>query len=339
MIISVQDFIGKYELHKGMFVQSKLQNYIDIYVPRYLKQLLGVDFYNQFVGDLLNDVPQSPNFLDIFNPISEDLGYSFYTEYGMQVSNSMILSDGMKEMLKGFVYFEYAKDLYNQMTPYGNVKPVSENSEIVSTGFSLMYTRYNEAINSYRAIQRYVRYKNNLVLGQIVNLSIVNSGSNYLTSNYLLLINGSGTNGVVSIEADNIGGIDLYTITANGTGYSDGYATITTGSGYDCVVDITTDNLGSVMSIDIVDAGFDYLVGDIITIPNGNNDAFFTVDSVTDGSITQLTLVNGGKNFNVGDVVNVVDGTNISCTVSVTYVGTGDYKLFRGIAKSTAYWL
>jgi hypothetical protein len=338
MIISVQDFVGKYELHKGMFVQSKLQNYIDIYVPRYLKQLLGVDFYNQFVSDLLNDVPQSPNFLDIFNPISEDLGYSFYTEYGMQVSNSMILSDGMIEMLKGFIYFEYAKDLYNQMTPYGNVKPVSENSEIVSTGFSLMYTRYNEAINSYRAIQRYIRYTNNVVLGQIVNLSIINGGAGYLTTNGLQIINGSGVGATCNIVASNIGGIYLFTVTANGSGYTDGSYTITTGSGYNAEVTITT-NLGSVVSVDIDFAGFDYLYGDVITIPGGNDDAFFVVDNVTNGGVTSIVIVDAGKNFIVNDFINVKDGVNLTCQCEITYVGIGDYKLFRGIAKSTAYWL
>lgn len=261
MILSPSDFTGKYELHTGMYVQSKLQNYIDIYEPMYLKQMFGIDLYNQFQSDLLNNVPQSPNFLTVFNPLSEDLGYSFYTQYGFNEVNSMIVSQGIKEMLKGFIYFEYAKDLNNQMTPYGNVKPTAENSEVVNTLFSMMYTRYNEAITSYRAIQRYLRYTNNPPLGQIVIFSIIDGGLNYSNLTGLTCINGSGTGAVVDIEIDNL------------------------------------------------------------------------------GTITDLIFTDEGKNFKVGDVVNVKDGSNVSASFSVDYVGTGDYRKFRGVAKSTAYWL
>lgn len=341
MILSPSDFVGKYELHTGIYVQSKLQNYIDIYEPMYLKHLFGIDLYNQFMSDLLNNVPQSPNFLAVFNPLSQDLGYSFYWGNSFNNVNTMIISEGIKEMLKGFIYFEYAKDLNNQMTPYGNVKPISENSEVVSTLFSMMYTRYNEAINSYRAIQRYIRYTNNPPLGQIVNLTVINGGINYLTSNGLPCVNGSGTGAVVNIVASNIGGIFAISFAlpfTGGTGYSDGQYTITTGSGFNAEVYVTT-NLGSVIQVDIVDPGFDYLQGDYITIPGGNDDAFFTVGNITNGGVTNAIIVDGGKNYKVGDYVNIKDGLNLTASFQVDYIGTGDYSKFRGVAKSTAYWL
>jgi hypothetical protein len=260
MILTPSDFVGKYELHTGMYVQSKLQNYIDIYEPMYLKHLFGIDLYNQFINDLSGNIPQSPNFLTVFNPLAEDFGSSFYTQWGVSYWNSMLISEGIKEMLKGFIYFEYAKDLSNQMTPYGNVKPISENSEVVSTLFSMMYTRYNEAINSYRSIHRYLRF-NNPPLGQIVTISIINGGLNYSTLTGLTCINGLGTGAVVDIDID----------------------------------------------------------------------AF--------GTITEINFTNQGINFKVGDVVTVKDGLNVSCTFSVEYIGTGDYRKFRGLPKSTAYWL
>jgi hypothetical protein len=260
MILTTSDFVGKYELHTGMYVQSKLQNYIDIYEPMYLRHLFGIELYNQFIGDLSGNIPQSPNFLTVFNPLSEDSGSSFYTQWGVSYWNSMLISEGIKEMLKGFIYFEYAKDLSNQMTPYGNVKPISENSEVVSTLFSMMYTRYNEAINSYRSIQRYLRF-NNPPLGQIVSISIINGGLNYSNLTGLTCINGSGTGAVVDIQID----------------------------------------------------------------------AF--------GTIEEITFTSQGINFKVGDVVTVKDGVNVSGTFLVEYIGTGDYRKFRGLPKSTAYWL
>lgn len=337
MILSIQDFVGKYALHTGMYDVNKLQNYIDIYEPRYLKNLLGVDLYNQFQSDLLNNVPQSPNFLKIFNAFSEDLGYNFYTTYGFAYNSNQLDSEGIKQMLKGFIYFEYSKDLVNQMTPYGNVKPLSENSEVANTGFSMIYTRYNEAIRSYRSIQSYIRY-NNPPTGQIVDLSIINGGAGYLTMNDLTIINGSGVEATCNIVASNIGGINLFSITANGSGYTDGTYPIATGSGFDATVTITT-NLGAVVTVEIDDPGFDYLFGDIITIPGGNDDAFFTINNVTNGGITSVKIVNDGKNFKIADFINIKDGLNISCQCELTYVGIGNYNKFRGIAKSTAYWL
>lgn len=337
MILTTSDFVGKYELHTGMYVQSKLQNYIDIYEPMYLKHLFGIDLYNQFISDLSGNIPQSPNFLTVFNPLAEDFGSSFYTQWGVSYWNSMLISEGIKEMLKGFIYFEYAKDLSNQMTPYGNVKPISENSELVSTLFSMMYTRYNEAINSYRSIQRYLRF-NNPPLGQIVNLTVINGGINYLTTNGLPCANGSGTGAFVNVVANNIGGINTFTLTANGSGYSDGIYLVTTGSGYDAEVEITT--LGGVIqTLEIYSAGFDYLFGDVITVPGGNNDAFFTINNVTLGGVTSVVIVDGGKNYKVDDYVNIKDGSNLTASFQVNYVGTGDYRKFRGLPKSTAYWL
>ena len=259
MILSIQDFVGKYALHTGMYDVNKLQDYIDIYEPRYLKNLLGIDLYNQFQSDLLNNVPQSPNFIKIFNEFSEDLGYNFYTNYGVGYSSNQLDSEGILQMLKGFIYFEYAKDLVNQMTPYGNVKPLSENSEVANTGFSMIYTRYNEAIRSYRSIQSYIRY-NNPPIGQAVTFGIVSGGSNYVATNNVALSGGFGTG---------------------------------------LIIDFTEDGSGVIDTITIAGAGKNYKIGDTFTIPGGNNDAI----------------------------------------IRLIYVGIGNYNKFRGIAKSTAYWL
>jgi hypothetical protein len=339
MILSINDFVGKYQLSTGMYDQAKLQDYINRYEPRYLKELLGVSLYNDFMADLLNNAPQSPNFQVIFNPLSEDMGYNFYYFNGIYEGVNQIDSEGIKEMLKGFVYFEYAKDLVNTMTPFGNVKQVSENSEVANTLFSMMYTRYNEAIRSYNSIRSFIKYISNPPLGQIVDFTIWNGGIGYITANNLTCVNGSGQSALVNIVANSNGGINLFTITAVGTGYTDGIYTITTGSGTNCDVNVVTNNLGEVASVSIENAGENYLVGDVITIPGGNNDAFFTVDNVTNASIIEVTIVDGGKNYEIGDYVNIEQGANLTASIQVNYIGIGDYRKFRGVPKSTAYWL
>ena len=169
MIVNISDFTGKYQLSTGMYDTVKLQDYIDKYEKRYLIELFGANLYTEFESDLLANVPQSPNFLKVFNPFYENLTF-----------RQLIISDGIKEMLKGFIYFEYSKDLINQMTPYGNVRPISENSEPVSTLYSMIYARYNEAIRSYKAIQTYIQVNMNAVTGQAVTVELLNAGTTYV---------------------------------------------------------------------------------------------------------------------------------------------------------------
>ena len=85
----------------------------------------------------------------------------------------------------------------NQMTPYGNVKQRAENSVVVDSPHSMMYSRYNQAIITYRAIQTYI-VLNNSPLGQIISVSIDTPGATYVDGQYDLL-NGSGSGGKVDV--------------------------------------------------------------------------------------------------------------------------------------------
>jgi hypothetical protein len=241
MILSIQDFTGKYQVSTGMYDQAKLQDYINRYEPRYLKQLFGVSLYNDFQSDLLNNVPQSPNFLILFNPLSEDMGYNFYYFNGVYEGVNQIDSEGIKEMLKGFIYFEYVKDLSNQITPIGLVKPDNENSTVANTLFSMMYTRYNEAIRSYNSIRDFIRYTTTPPLGQVVSLSIASGGSGYTAANNVALTGGTGTGLVISFTEDGTGAVD---------------------------------------SVTIVDPGKNYSLGDFFVIPGGNGDGELKLDYV-----------------------------------------------------------
>ncbi len=136
---------GKFELHSGMYETQKIQQYIDKYEKRYLVQLLGSDLYNLFAADVVAGVPVDPIYLDLFNAFEYD-----------DTLCDIVISEGMLEMLKGFVYFEYSKDLTNQMTVNGNVGPSGQNSVRISTINQQIYTRYNEAVRTFKSIQRYI---------------------------------------------------------------------------------------------------------------------------------------------------------------------------------------
>ena len=232
MIVTISDFTGKYQLSTGMYDTAKLQDYIDKYEKRYLIELFGANLYTEFESDLLANVPQSPNFLKVFNPFYENLTF-----------RQLIISDGIKEMLKGFIYFEYSKDLINQMTPYGNVRPISENSEPVSTLYSMIYARYNEAIRSYKAIQTYIQVNFNTVTGQVVTVELLNAGSTY-------------------VDALNVP------------------TTATFGSGL--TLDILTDG-SLILRGDINQAGSNYQLNEVVTVTGGDGLGTFTVTYIGKG--------------------------------------------------------
>lgn len=262
MLLTSDDFVNKYELSVGMYSDNKLDAYIQKYEERYLVHLLGSKLYQDFIDDLDANVPKSPNFKKIFDPFNIDLdslgsGILYGNRNGIYLgSNSILESEGILEMLKGFIYFEYSKDLMNQQTPYGNVKQRSENSVVVDSPHSLIYSRYNEAIQTYRAIQQYI-YREHLPLGQIVSYTLV-----------------------------------------GGSGYSDGTFNLIGGSGSGGSVTITTIG-GVVDSLSLANVGTKYSIGDVLTIDAGNNDA----------------------------------------TLTLTYVGIGDWDEWNGIMKGTAYWI
>lgn len=263
MLLTTDDFINKWELSTGMYDTNKITSYIRMYEEKYLVHLLGADLYKEFIGDIANNVPQSPNFIKIFNAFNQDLN-TLTPFYGTGVTfghglNRILESDGILDMLKGFIYWEYARDLLNQQTPYGGVKQMSENSIVVDTPHSLFWERYNEAIKTYQAIQEYIYINQSPSMGQIVS----------------------------------------YTSTS-GSGYSDGDANLIGGSGSGAVATLTTaPGTGQITGLVIKSSGLNYVVGDVLTIDGGNSDA----------------------------------------TLTLTYVGVGDYSKWNGTEKITAYWI
>ena len=146
--ITYKDFgKGKWELASGMYEQQKINGYIDLYTNKLLAQLLGVEMYNLFVANLdpITFQPIDAKYLAIYNPFMHE-----------QNNCNIIISDGMIDMIKGFIYFEYLKDQINQVWVSGNVAPIGENSKDISTLSQQIYTRYNQGVFTYHAIQQYI---------------------------------------------------------------------------------------------------------------------------------------------------------------------------------------
>ncbi len=223
-LLTTSDFINKWELSTGMYSTNKLTEYIERYEQQYLRQLFGVDLYNAFVSDLDSNIPQSPNFKLVFDPlyVDENLYY-------------MIESRGILDMLKGFIYFEYSKDLMNQQTPFGNVQQTTENSVVVNTLQTMMYARYNESITTYQNIRNYMLLNSSLAIGQVVTIELNVFGTGYVTSTNVATTGGSGSG--CSVDIVETGGvIDSVTINQTGSGYKIGDTLTIVGGNNDATI-------------------------------------------------------------------------------------------------------
>jgi hypothetical protein len=330
MFLTPSDFVGKYELHTGMYDQVKLQEYIYKYEKRYLIELFGATLYDEFISDLDTSViphePKSPNFIKVFEPFHENV--NLY---------QLLISEGIIEMLKGFIYFEYSKDLMNTMTPFGNVKQKSENSTLVTTLNSMIFTRYNEAVRTYKSIRDFMLLNSTLPVGQAVQFGINSQGTLYSTQ--------------LDVQLNQIGSVETATLTSIGTGYSTASAVnVIGGNGVGMLVDIVDDGAGGIQSFTIVDGGSGYAQDDIVTIDAGNQDATLLIDQVINtivgsgctlyvvanniGGCDTLTITNGGSGYVDASEVATTGGTGTGLFVDIVQDGITGLIIDVTIASS-----
>lgn len=142
-IVVNTDFVGKHELALTQFNTSEIDAYILKYERIYLLKLLGAELYTLFVADLSGGVPTDPIYTAIFDAFERD------------VCNRIEVSEGIKEMLLGFIYYEYCHDIAQNQTPIGATKPKNENSTVLGLN-GITITRYNEAVDTAKAIQSFI---------------------------------------------------------------------------------------------------------------------------------------------------------------------------------------
>ena len=166
-LLTYSDFAsGKYRISQTTDTQTDLTFYITKFEKQYLIKLLGKSLYDLFVASYSSGLPTGI-YLTLYNEFAEDnenSGFVFYrldgaifpsVESGAE-AEPVVFSEGIKEMLKGFIYFEFVKDQYSQNTPNGNVQKENENAILLPQIQSNLKEKYNNAVATYRAIQWYI---------------------------------------------------------------------------------------------------------------------------------------------------------------------------------------
>lgn len=163
LVLQISDFsVGKYKIPQAKGVcEGQLQAYINRYEKRYLIDLLGCELSELFIDDLTDGVPTDPIYLALFNEICIDLRTGFFNSYYWApdlcyCQPKRIISRGIKEMLKGFIFFQYMRDFPNQKDITGITHIDSENSTMVDFAQWGIAEFYNESIEDYNNIQYFI---------------------------------------------------------------------------------------------------------------------------------------------------------------------------------------
>ena len=161
-LLTTSDFNSGY--HKlSINKYGDLAEYITKFEDRYMCRMLGEELYSLYLADLDPAcVPQSSRFLEIFNSFCKEvnnLGWCCYHNYPTRdCCTELLESEGIKEMQKGFVYWEYIINQPNQQSPVGPVKKLGANSEALDNteNAHLARSRWNRAVETFDAIQKYI---------------------------------------------------------------------------------------------------------------------------------------------------------------------------------------
>lgn len=143
ILIQNTDFVGKYDIAYNTAGRVTLDAFIEQYETNYLYDLLGKTLADLFIASVVNYEPVGAEYLTIYNVIELDL------------TCRVERNDGMKNMLLGFIYFEYMRKFPIMSTSVGQVVSSNENSTPTIDNWG-MANRYNSSVNDYQIIQYYI---------------------------------------------------------------------------------------------------------------------------------------------------------------------------------------
>lgn len=149
--VQVSDFEkGRLKILFDQFTEADLQSCIDEVEVKLLRDMLGCSLYDALIADFDADIAgefSDERFQAIYDP------FCFENHFCLTVD-----SDGIKVMLANVIYFTYLKDYEVRVTDTGFEKIKNDNAE-KSTGIAKqIFTRYNEGIKTYLAIQKYILF-------------------------------------------------------------------------------------------------------------------------------------------------------------------------------------
>jgi hypothetical protein len=143
ILINKEDFIGKWSIAFNEYTSEELDDFIEENEKKFIVSLLGAELGQLFIDDLVSQVPQTARFISIYN------------EFFIDDGDCVFISDGMKKMMLGFVFFDYVRHQDKKNTISGMVQNESELANQIPS-FNVVVNRYNLAAETAKNIQWYI---------------------------------------------------------------------------------------------------------------------------------------------------------------------------------------
>lgn len=142
-ILTPPSFTGYWKISQLDQVKTDLELLITEWEPKWLRLLFGKALYDLYIAG-----SSAARFSVLTAAFAEQ----------EDTEGPQYVSDGIPAMLKGFIWYEFVKNLDYRITPNGAVVPASEASEAVSASrrLGIIGERFNKAVDTYRAIQWYM---------------------------------------------------------------------------------------------------------------------------------------------------------------------------------------
>lgn len=141
LFVKIADFETICPMDKYTIVT--LQKYLDDLEECYLIRLLGATLFEEFKTDfeIIGTIPTEQRFLDIWNAFNEDY------------NTSIISSKGIKNMLIGFIAFEFLRDEMVKKNIAGLVQNEAVNGVVASFQSSDLLKLHNTSVETLNAIR------------------------------------------------------------------------------------------------------------------------------------------------------------------------------------------
>lgn len=162
ILLTVADFVTYFSIPVSVAreTEADLQVYINRFEKYYIVKLLGATLGELFIADLAN-ASQEDRFVVIEDEFYLDNPNSCYSDYFgyYYTEGSVIISRGMADMLKGFIFYEYVSANQAKLSQNGVTVSVDEGGTIQSpqNGYRFAEKKFNECLQTFRAIQWYIR--------------------------------------------------------------------------------------------------------------------------------------------------------------------------------------
>jgi hypothetical protein len=135
VFVQISDFKnGRFRVAFNKYTEVDLQSYIDRYEVEVMYKLFGKVMAEELLADAAL--------------------YPFLTQpFYEKIAEDLVRSEGLKFVITSYVYFHFVRDLVVTQKTTGISSSVTENSTPSSFASHDFTTRYNEGIESLKAIQ------------------------------------------------------------------------------------------------------------------------------------------------------------------------------------------